>query len=67
MGGGEQEKSEDLLEAYRAKDFHELIDVSMVAVEMDTEFMLRVMDYIKVFENGQLVVTFLDGTEIECK
>lgn len=56
-----------MLEAYRAKDFHELIDVSLVAVEMDTEFMLRVMDYIKVFENGQLVVTFLDGTEIECK
>lgn len=59
----EQEKSADLLEVYRVKDFHKLIGVAMVAVEMDTDFMLRVMDYIKVFENGQVVVAFLDGTD----
>jgi hypothetical protein len=35
--------------------------------EMDTDFMLKTLDHIKVFENGTLLVVFLDGTEIECK
>lgn len=32
---------------------------------MNTDFMLRVLDHIKVYEEGTLVVMFLDGTEIE--
>ena len=32
---------------------------------MDTDFMLKTLDYIKVFENGTLLVVFLVGTEIE--
>ena len=35
--------------------------------EMDTDFMLKTLDPIKVFEDGTLLVVFLDGTEIECK
>ena len=35
--------------------------------EMETDFMLKTLDYIKVFEDGTLLVVFLDGTEIECK
>lgn len=61
----EQEKSGNFLEVYRAKDFLELAKDTMVKVEKD--FMLRVLDCIKIFENGQLLVVFLDGTEIECR
>lgn len=63
----EQEKSEDLLEAYRAKDFRKLTDSAVEGVGMETDLMLRVLNCIRVFENGQLLVMFLDGTEIECK
>ena len=35
--------------------------------EMDTDFMLKTLDYIKVFEDGTLLVVFLDGSEIECR
>lgn len=35
--------------------------------EMDTDFMLKTLDDIKVFEDGTLLVVFSDGTEIECK
>ena len=35
--------------------------------ETDTDFMLKTLDHIKVFEDGTLLVVFLDGTEIECK
>lgn len=56
-----QENSEDLLEVYRAKDFQMLVEA-----KIEIDFMLRILDCIKVFENGQLLVLFLDGTEIKC-
>lgn len=31
------------------------------------DVMLKTLDHIKVFEDGTLLVVFLDGTEIECK
>lgn len=62
-----QEKSRDLLEVYRAKDFRKLSKAAVGEADMDPNFMLRVLDCIKVFENGKLLVAFLDGTEIECK
>ncbi len=34
---------------------------------MDTDFMLKTLDHIKVFEDGTLLVVSLDGTEIESK
>ena len=47
------------------RDFHGTVDGAVT--EMDTDFMLKTLDYIKVFENGTLLVVFLVGTEIECK
>lgn len=64
---GEREKSENLLVVYRAKDFRELIKKSMLVEKFDTDLMLRVLDYVKVFEKSHLLVVLLDGTEIECK
>ena len=63
----EQEKSEDLLEVFRAKDFRELVKQIVASIGMKSDFMLRVLKYIKVFESGELLIIFLDGTEIECK
>lgn len=62
-----QKKSENLLEVYRAMDFQELAKSGQPLEKMETDFMLRVLDHIKVFEDGTLMVVFLDGTEIECK
>lgn len=63
----EQMQSENLLEGYRARKFIEYTDGAQPLTEMDTDFMLKTLDYIKVFEDGTLLVVFLDGTEIECK
>ena len=56
-----------LLESYRAEKFIEYTDGAKPLTEMDTDFMLKTQDHIKVFEDGTLLVVFLDGTEIECK
>lgn len=63
----EQMQSENLLEGYRTEKFIEYTDGVQLLTEMDTDFMLKTLDYIKVFENGTLLVVFLDGTEIECR
>lgn len=34
---------------------------------MDTDFMLKALEHIRVFEDGTMTMVFLDGTEIECK
>ena len=54
----EQLQSENLLEGYRAEKFIEYTDGAEPLTEMDTDFMLKTLNHIKVFE---------DGTEIECK
>lgn len=49
------------------RDVQEYTDWAQPLKEMDTDFMLKTLDYIKVFEDGTLLVVFLDETEIECK
>lgn len=58
-------QGDDLLARYRAKDFLELTEKAQSIEETDMDFMLRVLDHIRVYEEGTLVVAFLDGTEIE--
>ncbi len=63
----EQKKCEELLKVYRSKGFQEAIQAGRKIEKVDTDFVLKILDHIKVFEDGVLAVTFLDGTEIECK
>lgn len=60
-------QSENLLEGYRTEKFIEYTDRAEPLTYMDTDFMLKMLDHIKAFEDGILLVVFLDGTESECK
>lgn len=60
-----QTESEDLLKAYRAKEFMKYTENTSQIREFEADFMLKVLNHIKVFENGTLTVAFLDGTEVE--
>ncbi|RDY27488.1 hypothetical protein CG710_020700 [Lachnotalea glycerini] len=60
-----QEKSGDLLEVYRAKDFQKLTMSMQDIQRMDIDLMLRMLGRIQVYESGVLLVGFFDGTEIE--
>lgn len=48
-------------------DFQEFAKSGQPLEKMETDFMLRVLDHIKVSEDGTLMLVFLDGTEIECR
>lgn len=63
----EQMQSENLLEGYRTEKFIEYTVGAEPLTEMDTDFMLKTQDHIKVVEDGALLLVFLDGTGIECK
>ena len=63
----QQMQGEDLLAGYRAEKFVEYTKDAKPLKEMDTDFMLKTLDHIKVFEDGALLVVFLDGSEIECR
>lgn len=64
---GVQKQSENLLVRYRAIVFIELVTGAYLIEKLDTDLVLKTLDYIKVFEDGALRVVFLDGTEIECR
>ena len=62
-----QMQGEYLLAGYRAEKFVEYTKDAEPLKEMNTDFMLKTLDHIKVFEDGTLLVVFLDGSEIECR
>lgn len=61
----EKMQGEDLLARFRAKDFMEITKDAQPIKELDIDLMLRTVDCIRVFENGVVVIVFLDRTEIE--
>lgn len=62
-----QSQGDNLLSAYRAERFIALVQDAEPIEAMETGFMLQTLEQIKIFEDGLLLVVFLDGTEIECK
>lgn len=54
------------LEQYRAVQFADITENAEHITEFETNFMLKTLDHITVFESGKLVATFMEGTEIEC-
>jgi hypothetical protein len=60
----EQQENENLLMKYSATKFLKLIDEVGTVSEMKTDLMLATLECIKVFEDGQLTINFLDGAEV---
>lgn len=60
-------KGEDLLNRYYARDFIHMVDDIGKIETMETNHMLATLDNMKVFSDGQIMITFLEGTEITIK
>lgn len=63
----EELKEADVLKAYRLRQFIELIAEAATIEEVDKELVFKVLDKITVVDRGQVIVKFLDGTELECE
>lgn len=53
------------LEQYRALQFSDLTEDATKITSCETDFLLRTLDHIKVYESGKLIIKFMDGTELE--
>ena len=61
-----QIESEDIWVREKAKQFLEIADREIEAIEeFNIDLMLRVLECIEVFEDGRLKVRFYDGSEVE--
>lgn len=60
-----QANGDDLFTAYRAKDFLKLTENAESINKVETEFMIRVLDNIIIYESGDIIINFYDGTKIE--
>lgn len=54
------------LEQYRAVQFAYMIEGARNIKEINTDFILKTLDHIKVYETGNIIIRFMDGTEMEC-
>lgn len=53
------------LEQYRALQFADLTENVVKITSCETDFLIKTLDYIKVFESGKLIIKFMEGTEFE--
>lgn len=60
-------EGENVLNAYKAKLMKRLIEEKEISNEFDLDLVLACLDHIRVYESGNLVVRFCDGTEFECQ
>jgi len=60
-------KGEDLLLAYRVQDFTQIVKEAKPLEKMELALLLRVLDHIKIIEDGTILIVFLEGTKIVCK
>ncbi|MFL0197769.1 recombinase [Clostridium sp. WILCCON 0269] len=60
-------KKSDLLPKYKASQFIEIIGDAKPIVEFDINLYFRIIEKMTVFEGVKIIVTLLDGTNVECE
>ena len=60
-------RREDVLVGYKAKQFIKIIDNAELIEEFDMDLFFRIIEKMTVFEGQKIIITLLDGTEIECE
>lgn len=58
-------KSENVLVRYRAKQFIEIIKDAEKVEDFDMDMYFRLVEKMTVFEGEKIIVSLLDGTEVE--
>ena len=59
--------SNNVLVQYKARQFIRILTEAMVIKKFDVNLYFALTEKITVYEDGRLVVSLLDGTDIECE
>jgi len=60
-------KSENVLVRYRSNKFIKIIEKAEPIKEFDVNLFLRLIEKMTVFEGEKIIVSLLDGTEVEAE
>lgn len=60
-------KSENILVKYKAKQFIEILENAEPINEFDIDIYFKIIEKMIVLEENKIIVTLLDGTNIECQ
>ncbi|MPN61029.1 hypothetical protein SDC9_208763 [bioreactor metagenome] len=60
-------KNDNLLQRYKAKQFIEIINNAEHMESFDMDLYFRIIEKMTVFKGEKVIVTLLEGTEIECE
>ncbi|MTI80825.1 MAG: recombinase family protein [Firmicutes bacterium] len=63
----QKKDSENLLEKYKAKQFIEILKKAKPITEFDIDLYFALVEKITVLEGDKMIVTLLDGTDLECQ
>jgi len=63
----EKLERDNVLQRYKTKQFIEIISTAVTLSEFDTDLYFTLVDKITVYDGGRLIVSLLDGNEIECE
>lgn len=63
----EKENGENHLEKYKAKQFIEIINMAEPIEHFDMDLTFKLVEKITVYTENKVIVTLLDGTEVECQ
>lgn len=63
----EQSGSDNVLQRYKAKQFIGIITKANPMTEFDIDLYFALLEKITVYSGGRLIVSLLDGTDIECE
>lgn len=58
--------SENVLTRYKSKQFIKIIENAKPITEFDTDLFFRIIEKMTAFEGKKIIITLLDGTDIEC-
>ncbi len=58
--------SDNVLQRYKAKQFIGIITEAKPILKFDINLYFALVEKIMIYDGGRLIVSFLEGTEIEC-
>ena len=59
--------NDNLLRRYKARQFIGIIMEAEVMVEFDVGLYFAMVEMMTVYDGGRVIVSLLDGTELECE
>lgn len=57
----------DVLKKYKAKQFIKIFENAEMLEEFDLDLYYKLIEKMTVYQDNKIIVTLLDGTEIECE